>query len=441
MNSRRIAVKIVQQVLCNDAYSNIVINNEFKNRELSEKDKGLITEIVYGTIRYKYTIDYIIQSLLTGKLKDLQDEVLCILRISIYQMKYLDRIPVYAIVNDAVNICKKLAPKGSKLVNAVLRNYWRNKDKNFLKEKDPISVLCYDYSFDRWMVNLLIDQYGIQRIEDILKNLNCIPSITVRVNSLKITYDEAKERLKELGYSVEEGSVCPDSISILKGGSIEQNELFKEGIITVQDESAMLVAPTLCPSNEDVVYDLCSAPGGKTTHIGELLNNKGKIIAFDVHKNKLSLIISNAKRLNINNIECRVMDSSVFNESLVNSCDKILLDVPCSGIGIIKKKPEIKWSKTREDLYSITNIQKKILNNGAKYLKPGGILVYSTCTINKDENENLIDEFLTENNNFVLEKTFFGNKENLIYYKEGMTTILPSIDMDGFFIAKLKKIK
>ena len=237
------------------------------------------------------------------------------------------------------------------------------------------------------------------------------------------------------------GYICPEAIVINKGKSIEKNPLFKEGKITVQDESAMLVAPSIDAKEGATVLDLCSAPGGKTTHISEIMNNTGIVKAFDIHENKLSLVKENAKRLGINNISCAEMDASKFNKELENSADMVLIDVPCSGLGIIRKKPEIKYTKDIKSTKDIVAIQKKIMENAAKYVKKEGTLLYSTCTINKEENEKNINWFIKKFPEYKVEPLFYGNMSNIIYNENGTVTILPNKYMDGFFIAKLKKTR
>ncbi|MDF2675233.1 MAG: rRNA ((967)-C(5))-methyltransferase, partial [Clostridiales bacterium] len=230
------------------------------------------------------------------------------------------------------------------------------------------------------------------------------------------------------------------AIRIIRGKSIEQNPLFREGLATVQDESAMLVAPSMDIIPNITVLDLCSAPGGKTTHISELMNNTGNIQAYDIHKDKLSLIEQNSKRLGITNIKCGVLDAAIYNDDLKESAERVLIDVPCSGIGIIRKKPEIKWTKNLKQLKEIIKIQRDIMSSGAKYVKIGGVLLYSTCTLNKKENENNVKWFLSNFPNYSIQELFYGELDNIIYDKYGVT-ILPNEYMDGFFIAKFKRIR
>ena len=286
---------------------------------------------------------------------------------------------------------------------------------------------------------MIYKQYGEENGRKILAGLNATPKVTVRVNTNKADFDEVYEKLEEMGYDVEEGYACPEAIIIKGGSSIENNELFREGYITVQDESAMLVAPLLDINEGDVVLDLCSAPGGKTTHAAELLEGTGKVYAFDLHENKLSLITENVERLGLNNVEVDAMDATKLNSKYVSMADKVLIDVPCSGLGIIRKKPEIKWNKSRKSLKDLVPTQREIMENAWQYLKQGGTMIYSTCTLNNEENGENVEWFLNKHKDAVIEKIFLGNMDNFIYEKNGALTILPNEYMDGFYIAKISK--
>lgn len=441
-NSRKVALQVIEEVLDKGAYSNIALGKKLNESNLNDKDKGLVTEIVYGTLKYKHSIDEILKSFLKQGLNKTDSRVLNILRMSIYQMRYLDKIPDFAVVNEAVNLAKKYRlTSGAKLINGVLRNYLRNKDKDYCSNLNDFDKLCFKYSFPRWMVNLIVNQYGNKKCEEILEGLNMRPGVTVRVNSLKADYEEVMDKLEEHGYEISEGFICPEAVKIEKGKNIENNPLFKEGVITVQDESAMIVAPTMDLEEKMVVLDLCSAPGGKTTHISEIMNNTGRVLAFDVHKNKLSLIEQNASRLGITNIKCAVSNAENFHPEFENYGDRVLLDVPCSGLGIVRKKPEIKWNKNLVDIKSLVQIQRNILKNASKYVKKDGYIIYSTCTINKEENEKNISWFLNNYSGYKIEPLFFGKSDNIIYNKEGSVTILPNEFMDGFFICKIKRVR
>lgn len=439
-NARKIAVDIVNNVLSKNAFSNIELGKQLNKSTLNEKDKALVTEIVYGTIKYKYTIDVILAAFLKNGLDSLDSFILNLLRMTVYQIKYLDKIPDFAAVDEAVNIAKKYRSIGSsKLVNGVLRNYIRSTSAKPEEMKNTTSRLSYEHSFEPWMVKLFVKQYGEKDAISILGGLNKVPNVTVRINNLKIKFDEAFQKLSDLGYNVEEGNICAEAIRIDKGKNIENNPLFRDGFITVQDESAMLVAPSLDLKKDMMVLDLCSAPGGKTTHISELMDNTGIVKAFDIYNHKLKLVEDNANRLGVKNICCELLDATTYKEGLSNTADRILLDVPCSGLGIIRKKPEIKWSKTLGDLSTLIDIQRKIITNAVRYIKPGGVIVYSTCTLNKKENEENIEWMLKQFPEFSVEPLYYGKLDNLIYNHKGYITILPNEYMDGFFIAKLKR--
>ena len=441
-NSRKLAIDVIDEVLNKGSFSNISLGRKLNASDLIQKDKALVTEIVYGTIKYIYTLDKIINSFLREGLKSLDPFILNILRVSIYQIRYLDKVPNFAAVDEAVKLAKKYKSLStSKLVNGILRNYLRNEDKVYYNEYNNADKLSFVYSFPRWMIKKFIEQYGEDRTEDILKGLNGRPAVTVRVNSIKGDYEEIFDMLEENQYEVYEGYVCPEAIRIEKGSNIEDNPLFKRGFITVQDESAMLVAPTMDIEENMIVLDLCSAPGGKTTHIAELMNNTGKVNAYDIQDYKLPMIEDNAKRLGLTNISCEVMDAAAYKEELQESAHRVLIDVPCSGLGIIRKKPEIKWNKTNNQLNSLVRIQRNIMKNAARYVKKDGYILYSTCTLNKEENEDNIKWFINNYAEFEIEKIFFGKLDNIIYHKEGYATILPNEHMDGFFICKLKRTK
>ncbi|MEY8762172.1 MULTISPECIES: 16S rRNA (cytosine(967)-C(5))-methyltransferase RsmB [Clostridium] len=441
-NSRNTAVKILKKVLHNNAYSNIVLS-EYLNREnLDRRDRAFITEIVYGTLRYKYTIDSILNSFLKNGVGKLDEDILNILRISIFQLRYLDKVPEFAVVNEAVELSKRKSFKLSRLVNGVLRNYLRKRNiVGFGQNGDKIGRLCFKYSFPRWMVELFISQYGEGVGETILKNSNIVPKITVRINSLKADYKQVWNKLEESGYDVERGTLCREALIIKKGSSIESNSLFKRGYITVQDESSMLVARIMDVKENMTVLDLCSAPGGKSCHISELMGDTGKVYACDLHENKLALVRENADRLGIKNIICNKIDAEEYVEQFQGISDRVLIDVPCSGLGIIRKKPEIKWTKNKNSINNLIKIQRNIMINASKYVKKSGKLIYSTCTLNKMENDENIRWFIGKNPQFKLEKINCGDFENIIYNRGGYMTILPSENVDGFFIAKMIKYR
>lgn len=436
--AREIALKILYKIDKEQAYSNIVLNEEIKQnkKKLTEKDIGLISEIVYGVTTWRLTLDEIIKKYSKIRLKKISKWILNILRMGIYQIIFLDKIPKSAAVNESVNLAKRYGhSSSSNFVNAILRKIEKTDYEELFQIKDDIEKISKTTSMPEWLVKELLKNNSIEKVNQICKNLNLKSQITIRVNNLKITKKELIKKLEEKDIEYKEinleainlrGELAEDFLIVNKVKNIENLDLFKNGYFTIQDISAGLTAKILNPKPGDFVLDACSAPGGKTTYMAELMENKGKVEAWDIHEHRTKLVEQNAKRLGINIIKMHVKDASIFDEMFKEKFDKILLDVPCLGIGVIKRKPDIKWQRKVEDIEEITKIQKTILEECSKYLKEGGDLVYSTCSILKKENENIILEFLNKNNNFEIVNNCKIN-------------IMPDKDMDGFFICKLHK--
>ena len=352
----------------------------------------------------------------------------------IYQIVFLDKIPKSAAVNESVNLSKRYGhTSSSNFVNAILRKVDKKDYEELFQIKDDVERVSKTTSMPEWIIKELMKNNKMDKVEEICKNSNLKPKITIRVNRIKTTPSELKLKLGERNIEYSETEI-EEFINLKKVKNIENLDLFKDGYFTIQDLSAGLTAISLNPKPNEYVLDACSAPGGKTTHIAELMQNKGKIEAWDIHEHRVKLVQKNAKRLGIDIIKTDVQDAMEFNEKYVEKFDKILLDVPCLGIGVIKRKPDIKWQRKQEDIEKITNIQKKILQNCSKYLKPNGILVYSTCSILENENMAKIEEFLNENKEF--EKTNIVINQKKI---NGEITIMPNEEQDGFFICKLQK--
>lgn len=436
-NAREVSVEVLGRVLNQGAYSNIALNHAFSSVQLEKEDVGLVTEITYGTLKYLITIDEILKANMSVPLKKVEHKILNLLRISIYQLKYLDKVPSYAVINEAVELSKKFSKKASGFVNGVLRGYLRKKDVP-LKYKDELDQLSKTYSFPTWMIALLQDQYK-ERLVEILEGLNERPSITFRVNEQKMTRDDALSCLKEDGYDAKKTKISPYGIEVTGGRNILNNSLFQEGVLTVQDESSMLVAPLL--KNHGKSYmDLCAAPGGKATHLGEIVDEGAMVYAYDLYDNKIKKIKENIKRIGLHNMTAKKQDAKIGNEEM-NESSNVLLDAPCSGLGIIRKKPEIKYMKTKKELEDLVVLQKELLKAASSYVKEGGLLVYSTCTLNKKENEDNARWFLENHPEFSVMPIDYGNEDHLIYTKEGFVTILPGKTMDGFFISRFVRNK
>ena len=343
----------------------------------------------------------------------------------IYQIIFLDKIPKSAAVNESVNLAKRYGhASSSNFVNAILRKIEKNDYEEFFKIEDDIERISKTTSMPKWIVEELMKSNDEKEVEQICKNSNIKPKVTIRVNTLKINKQELIERLKEKNTECKETAEKLDDFLILeKVKNIENVEEFKQGYFTIQDISAGQTAKILNPQPGELVLDACSAPGGKTTYMAELMKNKGKIEAWDIHEHRTKLVEQNAQRLGINIIETKVKDASLYDESLKEKFDKILLDVPCLGIGVIKRKPDIKWKRKPEDVKNITEIQKKILDNCSKYLKKNGVMVYSTCSIFKEENHDIVQKFLEKNSSYECKEL----------------EIEPTEKQDGFYIAKMQK--
>lgn len=441
--AREIALKALYKIEKEDAYSNIALNQVLKeNKNIDERDVGLISELVYGTITWKLTLDEIIKKYSNIKLKKISVWILNILRMGIYQIIFLDKIPKSAAVNDSVNLAKRYGHKSSSnFVNAILRKVSVNDYKELEEIKDDKERISKTTSMPMWIIEELLKQKDIKEVEEICKNSNLKSNTTIRINKLKTNKKELEEKLGKRKIKYLEGSL-EDFFVLKKVKNIENIDLFKEGFFTVQDEGAGLIVDVLAPKEDECILDACSSPGGKTTYIAEKMKNKGKIEAWDIHEHRVKLVQNAAKRLGINIIQAKTQDATEFNQDLVGKFDKILLDVPCLGLGVIKRKPDIKWKRKKEDIEEITKIQKAILDNCSKYLKKNGELVYSTCSILKEENEDIIERFLKENLDFKICKENEKNYENIVIFgeKDKYINIYPSNENDGFFICKLRKM-
>lgn len=427
--TREIALKALYKIDKEQAYSNIVLNDEIKqNRnKINDKDIGLISEIVYGVTTWKLTIDEIIKKYSKIRLKKISPWILNILRMGTYQIIFLDKIPKSAAVNESVNLAKRYGhASSSNFTNAILRKIEKEDYEKFFQIKDDVERISKTTSMPVWIIEELMKNNTIEEVEEICKNLNLRPEIIIRINKLKTTKEEIKRKLEDANIEYKEIPDMEDFLVLNKVKNIENLSLFKEGLFTVQDTSAGLTAIVLNPQENDNVLDACSAPGGKTTYIAELMHNKGKIEAWDIHEHRTKLVEKNAERLGIKIINTDVKNSTEYEEKYKEKFDKILLDVPCMGIGVIKRKPDIKWQRKKEDIEEISQLQRKILETCSKYLENGGYLVYSTCSILKEENEDIINDFIKNNSNFEIEKN-------------GLFNIKPDKEKDGFFICKLHK--
>lgn len=444
MNSREIILEILLEIENKKSYSNLTINS-YLNKYNLKKDENLIRKIVYGVLENRDYIDYIIRKKSTVRLKKIDSTILMILRIGCYQICFLDNIPDSAAVNESVKLVKvKKLNKYTGFVNGILRNIARDIDNVMkIEDKTDMEYLSIKYSHPLWLVEKYINDFGYDFTKDILKANNENPYLNIRVNSLKITRDDLMVKLKKNGFNVEKTKYANFGIIIYNPRRITELNEYKEGYFTIQDESSMLVAEIMDPSEDSLVLDISAAPGGKTTNMGELMNNTGKIIARDIFSHKLKLIEENAKRLGIDIIKTELYDGLKLDNTLVDKVDYCLVDVPCSALGNIRRSPEIKYFRTMEDIENIIKTQRELLEIASKYLKISGKLIYSTCTINRDENINIIMDFLNDNKNYKLEPIVNENLDTELFptVDKGYIEIYSNIQkIDGFFIAQLVKI-
>lgn len=427
-NPREKALQIINDVLYKGAFLEESLEI-LKKSNIDERDYNFIKEITTGVIRNRTYLDYVIKINSRVKIKRIHKIILSILEMAIYQMYFLDKVPDYSIVDESVNLAKIYGNRGSiSFTNGILRSISK-KDAPQVKIEDSIDNLSTFYSHPKFYTEYFYNNYGEEFTKKLLKDNNEMPPFTIRVNTLKTSKSDLMSNLKELGFEIEE-TVYDNVLNILNPKGIIDTKYFDDGHFYVQDLGSILVASFLNPRQNSKVLDLCAAPGGKTTHLAELMNNTGEIMACDKSQGKIKLIQENAKRLGAKNIETRVNDARVLNKDFIDKFDYVLVDAPCSGTGLYRKKPDIKWNKDLEDIKSLAEIQLEILDKAKDYVKDGGELLYSTCSLSKIENEDVVNKFLENNKNYKIKK--LRDREVL--------KLFPSIDgSDGFSITLMEK--
>ena len=424
--ARAAATKVVFEVNERAAYSNVSLDKILKSDNLNDLDRRFCTELVYGTIKAGQSIDWIISKYINCPLKKIDPKVLAILRVAIYQIFYLDRVPNNAAVNESVELAKKVSVGSSKFVNAVLRSAVREPDKAKFPEDDSTESIAIRMSHPKWLVERWVKQFGVEAAKKICEFDNAEPPLSIRTNTLKINREELLLRLQDQKIKVTASNLTNEGIICCNVTALNKLDVLQKGLCQVQGEASMLVAHELAPKSDEFVIDCCAAPGGKTTHIAQLMNNTGHVVAIDIHEHKIKQIKSNVSRLGINIVETLNMDARSIGEKFINRADKVLVDAPCSGLGVLRQKADLRWKKSLKELEKLPSLQLEILSSASKAVKIGGILVYSTCTTEQAENEEVIKTFLKKNINFKLEHT---------------RILLPHVDnTDGFFIARLIKV-
>jgi len=436
---RGTAVRILNRIERSDAYLDRLLDAELRATGMNELDKSLMNEIVTGVIRWKAKVDWVLTGFFHGNFTKAETNIKNALRVALYQILFLDKVPHSAAVNESVEFIKRLrGQKVGDLVNAVLRNILRNLDN--IRYPDPvehqIQHLAVIQSHPQWLVRRWVQRFGFEETKKLLEANNQRPDLTVRVNRLKIDFNYFVSKLEELQIQFTRSSILEFFVRVKHLAGIGGSEMFRQGFFVVQDESAGLAVQLLDPKPGDRVLDLCSAPGGKTTYIGELMKNMGEIIAVDRYETRLNLVRNACQRLGIANAHFVAADAS---EIQVAPGDKVLVDAPCSGLGVLAKKPDTKWRRDVEDLEALTSIQLGILNHAASLVKPGGVLVYSTCTTEPEENAEMVTNFLSANPGFVAEDASQFVPPQVVNPQGFIETFPHRNGMDGSFAVRLRK--
>lgn len=422
--NRRIAYLTLMDVEVKQAYSNISLNHHIRSGK--PEAPAFVRELVYGVLENKLYLDYIIEQFIKTPMGKLKASDLTVLRMGIYQMKFLDGVPEYAAVNESVDLAKRYCRGREGFINGVLRSFLRAGKEVELpdRSKDEVRYLSIRYSYEPWIIELWLEQYAPEFVEELLAAGNKTPDLVIRVNTLKTSREDVKRRIIARGYRAEDGFFCKEALHV-EGRGLIGGKLYNSGMFSVQDESSMLAVNMLDPQPGEMVMDVCAAPGGKTLAIAEKMQNRGAVSAWDIYKRKLAIIDREAERLGIDIVTTRSWDATRVDSSMMEKADRVLVDAPCSGLGVVRRKPEIKYKKKTREFDDFPRKQLAILSASSKYVKPGGILVYSTCTISPYENQQVIKEFL---------------KKNTSFSKEEELQLLPNINnTDGFFICKMKR--
>ncbi len=442
---RRLAGEILLKVDARKAYADILLDQCIRDSALSERDRSLLTELTYGTLRWRAKIDARLTQQLRRPLAETEPFVRNLLRLTFYQLLFLDKIPDYAAVNEAVEVAK--AHGGSTVagfVNGVLRNFLRQKgnDAGSKPAGDSTAALAVAHSHPEWLVKRWLDYFGRAETEALMRANNERAPLVLRVNARKGSREALLDRLTKSGFSVVATRWSPQGIWVQSGSAVDQLPGFQEGLFQVQGESSQLVAYLMSPQRGERILDACAAPGGKTTYIAELMEDAGELIATDSSARGIDRIRENIARQGLKSIcALRADVSHELSPSLGAPYDRILVDAPCSGLGTLRSHPEIKWHRNESDIQRLSRLQLKITSRVASYLKPGGILVYSTCTLTRDENEQVVERFLKRHKEFELENAAGYLPEQAKHMVQGRYFVaLPHCDnTDGFFAARMRK--
>lgn len=444
-NPRQAACETLLRIRKEGGFADRLIDIELSNGVLSGPDRGLYAELVYGVLRRQGTLDHILQQLLEKPMVELDPLALVILRIGLYQLTCLDRIPESAAVNESVNLAKLITPGTSGLINAVLRNYLRRRDTISFPDMtaNPAAAIAARHSQPEWLVEQWIAQLGIAEARQLAEASSQQPPLTLRVNTLRSDRDQLLREFEAQGIEATPCRFSPDGIALAGRHTVSALPGFEAGLFAVQDEASQLAGQLLGAEPGERVWDACCAPGGKTCHIAQLMDDRGELVATDISRSKLSLVQDSLRRLGISSASTAVADLHQPDTFPEGYFDRILLDAPCSGLGVIRRNPEAKWRLFSGDITRLAAVQKTFLKNAAARLKPGGTLLYSTCSTSEAENELVVEDFLLHNPGFVLENLndLFPQWSDLIAFY-GMFRVWPHRHgMDGFFAARIRRVQ
>lgn len=432
-SARQVVLELLIKMQENGAYSNIVLDNTFSREKLSNRDRAFATMLFYGVIERRMTLDYIIRQYSSTEFDNIDTDVVQLLRMGIYQLMYT-AVPESAAVNESVNLASQ-SRKG--FVNGILRNFVREGKNIDYKELTGAAKMSVEYSCPKWLIKKWIEMFGEETTLEILKDSFGRPPLFVKVNTLKITADQLIAQLAKEKIEAKKNALLDDCLELGRIHQIEASKAFCKGLFHVQDISSQLCCRIAKPVFNETVIDVCAAPGGKTFTMAEMMANRGKIYSYDLYDGKVSMINQGAERLGLSIITADVQDATVYNPK-IPMADKVLCDTVCSGLGVIRRKPEIKY-KEMKNLEQLPIVQKHIMQTASRYVKPGGTLIYSTCTLNTEENEKVVEAFLAENRSFtpvVVPIGISGIEDQC------MRTFLPSITGgDGFFAATLRRVR
>jgi 16S rRNA (cytosine967-C5)-methyltransferase len=443
---RQLAAEILFKVDIRTAYADALLDHTLKSTPLEDRDRGLLTELVYGTLRWRGRLDARLRPWVRRHLMETDPFIRNLLRLTLYQLIFLNRIPAYAAVNEAVKMAKAHAGgKTAGFVNGVLRNVLREK-KELIKPKlakDSLEEFAQYWSHPEWLVERWLEYFGSDELEALLKANNEEAPLVLRTNSIRENRAALLDLLRSEDVKACPSPWSPEGIFIQSRGPVDRLPGFNEGFFQVQGEASQLVTYLLDPKPCERILDACAAPGGKTTHIAEIMKNQGKIVAIDISSRGINRIEQNAQRLGLNSIQAFPADAS---HSLVTPLDELydraLVDAPCSGFGTLRSHPEIKWNRSESDIKRLSQLQKEILFRTVSYLKKGGVLVYSTCTLIDDENEKVVEDFLRKDGRFVLEDAagYLPDQAKSLVRGQYFMALPHRHNTDGFFAARMRKV-